>query len=225
MLPIFCCWMCHHPIHIAQNGLCCFCQKAIEQSSYCIGCGNKTPYYTNWCGKCDPIHNWDYLIRAGMLSSPLSDLIYQFKFQHAYYLDKTLARLLLLEIKNARRECYFAMPEVIIPVPLHHKRKWHRGYNQSELLANQLGKWLQIKVESEWIIRHKHTPTQRGLTSKGRQKNIKGAFTLVNKKTHRYKRIAIVDDVFTTGATIMEMSRLLKTAGVEEIMVWTLARA
>ncbi|VEJ09552.1 ComF family protein [Actinobacillus delphinicola] len=223
MLPIFCCWICHRPIHLPKNGLCSFCQQAIVHPPYCMGCGNKTPYYTNWCGKCSPEYNWECLIRAGELSSPLSDLIYQFKFHQAYYLDKTLARLLLLEIKNARRECYFAMPEVIIPVPLYHKRKWHRGYNQSELLANQLGKWLQIKVESEWIIRHKHTPTQRGLTSKGRKKNIDGAFSL-KKKVARYKRIAIVDDVFTTGATIMEMCRLFKTVGVEEIMIWVLAR-
>ncbi len=225
MFPLFCCWVCQRTIFIGKNGICCFCQATISQSSYCFSCGNRTHCYTKCCGRCRAEQNWDFLVKGGEFLPPLSSLIHQFKFHKAYYLDRCLARILLLAIKNARREMYFAMPDVIIPVPLHHKRWWQRGYNQSELIALQLGKWLNIPVEMAWIERQVNTPSQRGLTAKARHKNICNAFKLNLKNPQNYQRIAIVDDVFTTGATTMEICRLFRRAGVKEIYIWVVATA
>ncbi|MDX2465059.1 MAG: double zinc ribbon domain-containing protein [Porticoccus sp.] len=113
-------------------------------------------------------------------------------------------------------------PDVIIPVPLHWRRRFIRGFNQSEWLAHFLGKRLKIDVDHQIISRQKHTPPQQGMTRKQRQKNLKGAFHV----THRVdgQHIALVDDVVTTGSTVAELSLLLKKAGAAQVEIWCLAR-
>ena len=203
------------------------------------------------------------MVIIGHYVEPLSTLIHRFKFQKQFWLDRTLARLLYLAIRNARRThglmipdviipvplhhfridrtlarlMYLAvrdakrnhqlmLPEVIIPVPLYHFRQWQRGYNQADLLTRQLSRWLNIPNANQVVKRVKHTHTQRGLTAKGRRHNLKNAFALtVEKKDFPYRRVALVDDVITTGSTLNEISKLLRKLGVEEIQVWGLARA
>lgn len=222
----FGCWQCGRFLAIAKNGLCCHCQGAISTPPYCFHCGNATSHYISFCGKCSSIVSlWQNMVVAGQFSPPLSSLIHRFKFQGAYYLDRTLARLLLLAVKNARREQFFPLPEVLIPVPLHHLRQWSRGYNQSQMLATYLGKWLGVPVDSHLIYRHKRTSPQRGLNAKIRQKNVKGVFRLLSGKVCPYRSVAIVDDVITTGETVAEMAKILRQAGVLHIQVWGLSRA
>ena len=117
------------------------------------------------------------------------------------------------------------LPEVILPVPLHHVRQWQRGYNQADLLARQLSQWLKIPVKNDLITRTKRTPTQRGLSAKDRRKNLRNAFQLSAKHRHfPYRHVALIDDVITTGSTLNETAKLLRQANVAHIQVWGLAR-
>ena len=166
------------------------------------------------------------MVIIGHYVEPLSTLIHRFKFQNQFWIDRTLARLMYLAVRDAKRNHQLMLPEVIIPVPLYHFRQWQRGYNQADLLTRQLSRWLNIPNANQVVKRVKHTHTQRGLTAKDRRHNLKNAFALtVEKKDFPYRRVALVDDVITTGSTLNEISKLLRKLGVEEIQVWGLARA
>ncbi|EKX98637.1 comF family protein [Aggregatibacter actinomycetemcomitans Y4] len=165
------------------------------------------------------------MVIIGRYNEPLSTLIHRFKFQNQFWLDYTLARLLYLAIREARRTHQLPLPEVILPVPLHHFRQWRRGYNQADLLAQQLAKWFKIPVDNGLLLRAKRTPTQRGLTAKDRRHNLKNAFRISTNDRHfPYRSVALVDDVITTGSTLNEIAKRLRQANVVHIQVWGLAR-
>ena len=221
-----CCVHCHTPLKLAKHGLCSRCNRTIRRFPYCGCCGSELMENALHCGNClqqEPA--WDRMVIIGRYNEPLSTLIHRFKFQRQFWLDRTLARLLYLAIRNARRTHGLMLPEVILPVPLHHFRQWQRGYNQADLLARQLAKWLQIPCVNDVLIRTKRTPTQRGLSAKDRRKNLKNAFQLSAKRRHfPYRHVALIDDVITTGSTLNEIAKLLRQANVAHIQVWGLAR-
>ncbi|MFA6036512.1 MAG: ComF family protein [Legionellales bacterium] len=115
------------------------------------------------------------------------------------------------------------LPEVIIPVPLHAQRLRERGYNQALELAKIIGRTLQVPVDFSSVKRSKATQAQASLPARLRSKNIRDAFELT--KPVVYSRVALVDDVFTTGNTVRELSQLLRAANVEHIDVYCIARA
>lgn len=219
----FRCVHCQGRLAVASHGLCCRCNRLIQSRAYCGKCGAELPQNAMMCGQClrhEP--SWDRLVMAGRYNEPLSTLIHRFKFQQAFWLDRTLARLLLLAVMKARREHGLTLPDVLIPVPLYHFRQWRRGYNQADLIAGWLSKWLKMPCENNLLVRAKHTPTQRGLTAKARRQNLKNAFRVKRKIPHQ--RIALIDDVITTGSTLNEIAKLLRKQGVQEIQVWGLAK-
>ena len=112
--------------------------------------------------------------------------------------------------------------DLIIPVPLHIKRLRERGFNQSLLLANAIGKRQGIPVDPYILKRTRWTVPQVNLTGRERKGNVKGAFEVCGDV--RGKRILIVDDVYTTGATVSECSKVLKRSGAKEVCVFTLSR-
>ncbi|TCP91303.1 ComF family protein [Cricetibacter osteomyelitidis] len=220
----FCCVECQQRLNIGHHGLCSKCNKKIQRVAYCAGCGVELPYNAKHCGHClrvDPL--WDHLVVVGKYREPLSALVHRFKFQNQFWLDRTLGRLLLLAVHNARRTHQLTLPDMIMPVPLHHLRQWRRGYNQADLLAKQIAQKLDITCRNDLLIRLKNTHTQRGLTAKERRCNLKNAFA-VNSDIRHYQSVALVDDVITTGATLNEISKQLRKAGVRNIQVWGLCR-
>lgn len=220
----FRCFHCDKKLAVANHGICSSCYKLLAQTPYCGCCGMNTKEKTMSCGYClreDP--KWDRMVRVGIYQTPLSHWIHRFKFQKQYQWDKTLARLLLLAVKNAQREYGLVLPEVLIPVPLHRQRHWSRGYNQAVLIARYLAKWLNIPLDCESLQRVKSTPPQRELTAQERKRNLKRAFVYQPKQ--HYQRVAIIDDVVTTGSTMNMIGLELKKQQVSEIQVWTLARA
>ncbi|WP_301098921.1 phosphoribosyltransferase family protein [Otariodibacter sp.] len=220
----FCCFNCHHPLAIEHHGFCSQCYKQIKKQPYCGCCGSKLLDYHNGCGKCIKLnYKWHRIVQVSEYSPLLAEWIHQFKFHKAYHLDQALARLLLLAVKNAQRELFLSLPEIIIPVPLHWQRYWSRGYNQSELIAIHLSRWFNIPLDIDSLSRIRATSPQRELSAKERKRNLTRAFKYHPKKY--YKRVAIVDDVVTTGSTMNAICQELLKNGVEEIQVWTLARA
>lgn len=220
----FRCFHCERPLALNRHGFCSRCIKQLKKQPYCLHCGSPLPSFQPHCGHClrdEP--KWQRILQISGYHAPLAEWIHLFKFQQQYWLDQALARLLLLEIYDQRRHRFFALPEVILPVPLFWQRQWQRGYNQAERLARPLSKWLNIPLDTQSLQRVRPTISQRELTAAERRRNLRGAFTYQPQMP--YKRVAIVDDVVTTGSTINAICAELRKQGVEEIQVWALARA
>jgi ComF family protein len=114
--------------------------------------------------------------------------------------------------------------DIIIPVPLHSKKLRERGYNQSELLAKQLGRLTTVPVVKDCLIRHRHTPAQAMTKSiEERHRNLTGAFTCKNDSV-RGRKILLIDDVATSCATLDACAAALKSAGAVSVWGLTLAR-
>lgn len=109
-----------------------------------------------------------------------------------------------------------------MPVPLHKKRKAVRGFNQAELLARAIGSCLDIPVCTGFLVREKNTAPLKYENPEERQNNLKKAFNIA-KNDVKLKRIIVIDDIYTTGSTMDEVSRVLKSAGAES--VWYIALA
>jgi len=133
-----------------------------------------------------------------------------------------LARLLGKCLANALQERGADRPELILPVPLHRKRLRERGYNQALEVARTVGRELSLPVNVRSCARVLATAPQAGLEQKERRRNVRGAFRIVRPLDA--ERVAILDDVVTTGSTVSELSRALLQAGVEQVSVWTVAR-
>jgi ComF family protein len=114
--------------------------------------------------------------------------------------------------------------DVIVPVPLHRSRLFARRYNQSAVLAMALGKVTALPVAVDALVRTRATPTQGGLDRSARAANVRGAIAARGKKSLKGKRVVLVDDVLTTGATVGVCVAALKKAGVVSIDILTLAR-
>jgi ComF family protein len=113
----------------------------------------------------------------------------------------------------------------MVPVPLHIRRLRERGYNQALLLVRELSKRMGIPYEERTLAKINDTPVQIALKKRERRKNLKGAFQIKGKETIKGKSIVLVDDVYTTGATVNECSRTLLAAGAKQVTVLTVARA
>jgi ComF family protein len=119
-------------------------------------------------------------------------------------------------------------PSVLIPIPLAPQRLRARGYNQSDVLARALARQWRIPVLADVLVRTRETPTQTALTPETRLANVRAAFAVANVQCpmiNDHWTLIIVDDVFTTGATLAEAARALEQAGAERILGVTFARA
>ena len=113
---------------------------------------------------------------------------------------------------------------VIVPLPLSKKRKRERGFNQMELITNELQKLGDISIDTHILVRIKHTKPQTSLSNKAeRVRNVKGVFDVQNQSNIKNTHLILIDDVFTTGSTLKEASRTLKEAGAYKVSRITLA--
>jgi ComF family protein len=115
--------------------------------------------------------------------------------------------------------------DLLVPVPLHWTRLFQRRYNQAALLAQAVHAAGGPDVAADWLVRRRRTPAQGHLGPLARERNVRGAFAMRARCTVAGKRVVIIDDVMTTGATVEECARVLKRAGAVSVGVLTLARA
>ncbi len=151
--------------------------------------------------------------------SPLSDLVRQLKFHHRPELGPALARLLLLRLKQRDD-----LPPVdaLVGVPLWHRRRWRRGYNQCDELCRPLARWRGCVWRHDGLTRQRAGAVQHSLNARLRRQNLKNAFQL--EFAVQGLHIALVDDVVTTGSTVAEISRLLLRNGAATVQVWCICR-
>ena len=147
----------------------------------------------------------------------ISAQIQGFKYAEKPELAAGLAQALYLELQAID----VAIPDLLIPVPVHISRLRKRGYNQSLLLTKNLSERMNIPFSNSIIEKHRRTDPQVNQKLRQRQSNVKGSFRIRNEITA--KSIAIVDDVFTTGSTATEITKILKRNGVDYVQVWGVA--
>lgn len=215
--PCQCCGLYHEGPHL----LCKECLDSIQYSNSCMACGKALPKNNKLCGQClkTPL-SYDQLLVAGNYQYPLQQLIHAYKYHKQSKLAQALAYLLLKKVKTHYTE--EAYPKQLVAVPLHSNKLFARGYNQSQLLANNLSLQLKIPCNTQAIYRTKDTPSQAGLNQQKRKQNLKNAFTCTQRLP---EHLALIDDVVTTNATVSEISKQLKQAGVKRVDIWCLARA
>lgn len=147
--------------------------------------------------------------------------IIDYKFKDKAYLNELFAKIILKNEKICRKIKKY---DIIISVPIHKKRKTERGYDQSELIAIKLAKELNVELIKNNLVKQKHTIAQSTLSKEQRQQNVKQVYKLMNKQKIQNKKIIIIDDIYTTGSTVEECSRILKQNGAKEILVLTIAK-
>jgi ComF family protein len=151
--------------------------------------------------------------------APVDYLIQRLKFSGELALAPLLARRLAEKIAVRGT----ALPELLIPVPLHPARLRERGFNQATELARHLRRYLDIPVEHRLCRRERHTPPQSLMPPAARRLNLRGAFRVAGQLPARH--LAIIDDVMTTGHTANELAGVLRRAGAGFIEVWIVARS
>lgn len=149
--------------------------------------------------------------------SRFGNLLHRLKYEHRPLIGVAMGKQYGYQLLHS--ECY-DMPDMIIPVPLHPKRKRKRGYNQSEMIAKGLSKATGLPYTVRNLIRNTHTKTQTAKSRVDRYLNVKGKFSINNSQDIEGKHIMLVDDVITTGATMEACAEeLLEVAGVRVSLV------
>lgn len=149
-------------------------------------------------------------------------LIHRLKFQHDTAVMSALLRPLITAIACRRPTGDVAvLPDALVPMPIHPQRRRDRGFNQARLMADSLGRRFALPVCGHVVKRVKMGDPQSSLDAAARRKSLRGAFVVTGRLP---ERVAIVDDVMTTGSTVESLSLALRKAGVREVSVWVAAR-
>lgn len=207
--------------------LCADCWGALTflGSPCCEACGHPFDYEVpdqSLCGACSHEHPPYQRARAALVYNDASkDLILSFKHADKTDTSHLFAKWMMIAGNDLAKAC-----DVIVPIPLHWTRLFARRYNQAALLAHALGMLSDTPVMTEALIRHKRTPSQGRLGVKARIRNVGGAFRVAPKHRARLKglHVLLVDDVYTTGATVRATANVLRRVGVKRVDVITLAR-
>lgn len=157
-----------------------------------------------------------------MFEDGCRDLIHAFKYRHRSHLRRPLALLTADLLAPFAADC---QTDLLTAVPLHPRRLRARGFNQALLIAELLAEEWKLPLHRQALRRDRYTTTQTELNLGERAANLKNAFSVPDGAAIQNKRIMLVDDVFTTGATLAECSRSLLKAGASAVCCVTVARA
>ncbi len=209
------CWATNHPVRPPSCAICGEPYDAqIEGLFRCANCGDRA-------------FDFEFATAGWLFTGAVRQLVHRFKYQRQLYLRRSLAELFRGGLENERID--LSEPWVFVPVPLHARKLRERGFNQAEEIARLAGEPFRIPVVPA-LRRTRYTESQAGLTRAQRLLNLDGAFALRRpagrtRKELADRQILLVDDVFTTGSTVQECARVLKTeGGVKKVIVVTVAR-
>lgn len=175
------------------------------------------------CGNCADLDLHFAGARAAVAATDwLLQVVHRYKYGKQLWFEPFLVELLLQQaVPNLRTHPW----DLIVPVPLHPVKLREREFNQSERLAAHLGQAAGLPVDSHGLYRARPTRTQTALSRSERAQNMRGAFAVRPHAGFAGRRVILVDDVLTTGATTSACARALREAGAQSVFVWTLARA
>lgn len=221
-----CCVECCEAVEAGPlQNLCATCRDKIEfaREPHCTTCGwpfSGAVSGARTCANCIDLEPEFGQGRTGMLlRGPARTFVHELKYHRGWHLRGDLRVL----VQQAQPLKNFAEGAVLVPVPLHPRRRRWRGFNQARWVAEALAAQVEVAGIDELLLRIRDTPTQTRLSRRGREENMKNAFALrpgvVLSSGRRY---VLVDDVFTTGATLNECAKVLRQAGAEHIDVASL---
>lgn len=202
------CPKCVEQLLWVKEPVCFRCGKPVaeEEQEYCRDCRMLPKHY---------IRGYPAVIYTDKIQSAIYGLKYKNRRDYAEFLGECILQRHGKELKALK-------VDGMVPVPIH-KRKWRqRGYNQAELIAGVLAKRLDIPLYKDYLIRVINTSPQKELNDAGRMKNLKSAFKM-GQNTIKLKKILLVDDIYTSGATIEACTQVLLKDGAEEIYYTSVA--
>ena len=231
------CRICQAPlIQLSRLPVCNECLNAISgiEDGLCTTCGERifSPYAIEGldlplCGLCRRIEQlFARAVAYGSYEGGLRELIHLLKFNGVRPAANVLGRMLAEAITKLAPQLPAEVLSVI-PVPLYRTKLRQRGFNQAELIARSALKLLKkdrFALCTGVLARKRETSSQIGLTSHQRRENLRGAFAVVKPELVRGREVLVVDDVYTTGATVSECARILRRAGAVKVWVATVAR-
>lgn len=206
------CWDCLAGITYVKSPYCSLCgdpvEGRIDHEFVCYNCTSTPPHF-------------DRARSAARYAGPLQNVLREFKYRQSLWAGRDLVRLL-----TACTEAHYdpAQVDAVCFVPLYPARQRDREYNQAERLARGLARRLGKPLLGRCLARVRPTPTQTHLTARARATNVAGAFRARWTRRLKGRRVLLVDDVMTTGATVSECARVLKEAGAAAVYVVTVAR-
>lgn len=203
--------------HLVFPEVCVACQKNIYtiEGAFCFDCYSKLPFsyqmdepnnsfIAHFKGKINLNHGAAlfYFIKPGIIQDLIKKLKYKERSDYGMLFGNIFGKSML----HGSR---FGHIDYIIPVPLHHKKFKSRGYNQSEVFAEGISEIIKCGVDTKTLIRQKNTITQTKLSEIERTENVKDAFVLTDVEKLKNKNILLVDDVLTTGSTLLSCGKIL----------------
>lgn len=210
--------------HPSIHAVCrpCLVELPWHPKASCPQCGLSSD--GNVCGSClNSPPDFDATKAVFLYAYPIDAMMLRYKYGNSLNLGDTFGEFLAEKVNVEDR---FKHIDIIIPMPMHPQRLKERGFNQALEIAKVLTKNCKEKLDYKSVTRQTLTPPQASLPLKERIKNIKGAFKLNADKLDKIKgkRIAIIDDVMTTGASLNELAKTLKKAGASHVECWVIAR-
>jgi ComF family protein len=222
------CLFCFQPLPEAGQGvLCASCLGKVKfiEPPFCLRCSlpfDGSVHEPFVCGYCHNLHfHFSRAVAACRAEGVVRESIHRFKYNREMYFGMHLAGWLS---SAARRRIDWGQVDAIAPVPLHSRKKREREFNQAACLAHALGSEFRVPVCDQALRRVKDTFTQTALDAKGRAANLRNAFVADQGESIRGKRLVLVDDVFTTGATMDSCARILIKAGARDVVALAVAR-
>lgn len=192
---------------IEKDGLCSKCERILQRQLI-----SKIDDYT-----LDNDKNFDKHMYLYQYDGIIRNLILNYKFNQKSYLYQIFVK----NLKNNKKACSFLKKyDIIIPVPISKKRLKERGYNQSSLVSNNL----EIQYDNKTLIKTRNIKPQSTLNKEDRIINVENVYIITNNKNIKGKNILIFDDIYTTGSTVNECSKMLKQAGAKNVGVLTIAK-
>ena len=206
------CPACFNKIEVLLNNECFFCGKIIWQGKICLEC-KKENYL-------------DRIISATNYGNPLiRELIKAFKYHFVKELSTPLSQILIKTIEANWSLDIGHWDFIILPVPLYKYRLRHRGFNQTELLAKEIANHFNLQLQTTILKRKIQNAPQANIKDNiKRKENIKGAFEIVDSERIKDKIVILIDDVITTGATLIEAAKILKQNNAKEVWAITVAK-
>lgn len=214
---------------VSRQGMCTECEGLVAdlfvREPRCMRCGKPVRYKDQeYCQDCMHTHHYyDRGMGVWLHKYPVNASIYRFKYHNQRTYAGFYAKVIAVRYGAVIRRWN---PQVIVPVPIHKSRRKKRGYNQAELLAKELGACLKVPVESHLVRRVLHTNPQKQYDHRMRKKNLEHAFApgyLQNRRTSGLRRVLVVDDIYTTGNTVDQVSKILKDMGVQKVYFLTIS--
>ncbi len=224
--------------------LCLLCDRSLTgPNTICRDCEEHLPWLPPGCERCGlrtgslgpgrTIHEqclqnppaFDRCLGAFEYRAPINSLVASFKYRHRFAEAKALGRLLAATFTRHYNDNQLALPDCLVPVPLHHWRLRRRGFNQAIMLAQHIARHAGLPLDTRSIVRCRTAQSQKGQGREQRINSMRQMFTTSRRqRLGDVRHVAIVDDVVTTGATANALAQVLRDCGVQRIDVWCVAR-